>query len=259
MERVDRIAARMVEAWETRAPYAPLAGDLAPADLAEAYAAQAAAQALLVPKRGAIVGRKIALTSKAMQEMLNVDRPAFGGIYANDVHESPAAIPFGAFQRLGVEFELALELARDAAPDAPEWTADSVAGIVASVRPAFELIEDRAADYASLDFPTLVADNAWCGGVVFGAPIEDWRDRNIADLSSVVRQEGEPDESVNTGAADPLGSFAFVLNHFRERRLPLRAGEFVITGSAARTRFPDRGAWLCYDVAGLSSVEMTVV
>ncbi|NRB04257.1 MAG: hypothetical protein HRU30_13450, partial [Rhodobacteraceae bacterium] len=134
----------------------------------------------------------------------------------------------------------------------------SVVDLIANVRPAFELIEDRAADYTKLDAFTLIADNAWCGGIVLGDVIKEWRNLNLNDTPSCIRQVAQPDEATNTGAANPLSSLAWVLNHFAERGETLSAGEHIITGSVARTRFPVIGDHISYEVAG-SRVEMRVV
>ncbi len=120
------------------------------------------------------------------------------------------------------------------------------------MRPCFELIEDRNADYSNLDPLTLIADNAWCGGIVLGQEMTNWRELDLNDTPSLVHQSGEADEAANTGAADPLGSLAWVLNHFSDRGITLSKGEQIITGSAVRTRFPASGDSFTYAVAGAS-------
>ena len=105
---------------------------------------------------------------------------------------------------------------------------------------------------------TLVAENAWCGGAVLGSKIDNWRDLNIADMSSCVTQAGEDPELTNTGAADPLGSLAWVLNHFSDRNIHLAKGEQIITGSAVRTRFPKVDDQLTYSI-GDAKVEIEII
>ena len=265
MNRTEKIAHKLLENWQAKTPYETLSGDLAPQSLADAYKAQGALQLLHIPHRGAVAGRKIALSSKVMQQMVGLDQPIAGAIFAGDVLNSSAKVAArvarGDFIRLGLEFELAIELNADIAPriaEAAAHTRQSVANYIAAVRPAFELIEDRAADYQNLDAHTLIADNAWCGGVVLGNVIDGWRDMDLADIASRVVQSGEADEHANTGAADPLGSLAWVLNHFGERGIALSKGEQIITGSAVRTRFPSPGDSFAYHVAG-ASVQVEIV
>lgn len=261
MEKVDRIAEKLAEDWRRRAPYAALSGPLRPDDMTEAYRAQAALQGRLADERGAIAGRKIALSSATMQAMCGIDHPVAGAIFARDVWEgapdAPAQIRLDAFRHLGVEFELALTLARDVAPSDAPHDASSVRALIAGARPAFELIEDRAADYAALDVLTLVADNAWCGGVVLGPEIADWRSLDLGALQATLSVGGPDgvavDETASTSASDPLGSLAFLLNLAAEHGRTVRAGEVAITGSTMRTRFVAAGTRLQFEIAGASA------
>ena len=75
MSKFAAIADKLSAEWFDRAPYAALSGDLAPANIAEAYEAQAAVQEKLAERRGQFAGRKIALASKTMQEMVGIDHP----------------------------------------------------------------------------------------------------------------------------------------------------------------------------------------
>lgn len=256
MDRIERIAAKLAADWESRAAYETLAGELAPADLAEAYRVQAALQGRLAETRGAIAGRKIALSSKAMQEMVGLSSPVAGAFFARDVRQSPATVRLSEFRRLGLEFELAFELGADVPPQERAHDRDSVRALIAGVRPAFELVEDKDADYTQLDALTLVCDNAWCGGVVLGEPVPDWAGRDLDALRGTIYHAGHEAEHVVTGAASPLGSLAWVLNHASATGRTVGRGEHVITGSAARTRFPGAGDRVRYELDGLAAVEV---
>ncbi len=155
-DRVARIAEKLAADWDARAGYESLTGELAPADLAEAYRAQAALQEKLAERRGPVAGRKIALSSKPLQEMVGISQPVAGMFFARDIRWSPATVPLAEFRRLGLEFELAFEMAADVPPQAAPHDRDSVRALIAGVRPAYELIEDRGADYSALDAFTLV-------------------------------------------------------------------------------------------------------
>ncbi|MEM7210961.1 MAG: fumarylacetoacetate hydrolase family protein [Pseudomonadota bacterium] len=254
-ERREAIAEKLFADWTPRAAYQTLSGALVPQGIEDAYGAQAALQRKFVATRGPIAGRKIALASKAMQEMVGIDHPIAGAIFANDVHRSGASVPRSAFRRLGLEYELAFELAQDVSASVD---AAGVLDLVAAVRPAFELIEDKDADYAELDVLTLVADNAWCGGVVLGDKIAGWRDLDLGALASVLSQDGQADEAGNTGAADPVNSLVWTLNHFTSRGTTVTAGEVIITGSVLRTRFPEAGDRFRYEISGHGAVELSV-
>ena len=259
MNRIEAIARKLDADWVERAPYERLEGEFAVADIAEAYAVQRELQRLMVAHRGPIAGRKIALTSKAMQDMVGHDAPVAGAIFARDIHMSPAEISRSSFRRLGLEYELAFELGADATPRARPYSPEQALALVAAVRPAFEMIEDKEADYSDLCPLTLTADNAWCGGIVLGDPIADWRSLDVANLPAVLHQDGMEPEPANTGAANPVESLAWVLNHFTGAGETVRAGEHVITGSVLRTRFPVPGDHLRYEIDGRAAVEITII
>jgi len=258
MDRTQETARILFDDWNAKTPYRAMSGANAIRSVEEAYLVQSELQKLHAKTRGRIAGRKIALASKAMQQMVGMDRPIAAAMFADDVVMSPATIRAGDFVRLGLEFELAVELNADIPPQATAHSARTAQGFVASVRPAFELIEDRKADYAALDPHTIIADNGWCGGVVLGTPLANWAELDLGDIPSTVSQAGEPDEETNTGAADPLASLAWVLNHFSERGITLSKGEHIITGSAVRTRFPVPGDSFTYTVAG-ATVQVSVI
>ncbi|MFK7944812.1 MAG: 2-keto-4-pentenoate hydratase [Paracoccaceae bacterium] len=251
MSRFEGIAERLAADWWARAPYRSC--DIANMD--EAYAVQRALHPLLAERRGPIAGRKIALSSKAMQDMVGIGAPIAGAFFAQDVLESPAQVELSNFRHMGIEAELAFRLAQDVGPNT---RLASLADLVAEVSPAFELIEDKGADYSTLDALTLVADNAWCGGVVLGAPIPNWQALDLGNLSGVLRQSGQPDEPTNSGAADPWTSLGWLISHVTAQGQTIRAGEVLITGSAVRTRFPVRGEILTYDITGHASVSLTL-
>ncbi len=257
MTKFDRIAEKLAGTWDQRPDYAALSGDLALGGIAEAYDAQVVVQKAFAVKRGPIAGRKIALAAKAMQEFVGIDHPVGGAIFAGDVHHSPAEIRLADFNHLGLEFELALTLGEDIAP-ATDHTPDSLKPRLSAARPAYELIEDRSADYSDLDVRTMIADNAWCGGVVLGPEIQGWRDMDLAALPARLSSPGHEDMEGSTAATDPLGSLSWVLNDLGGRGITVKQGEIVITGSMLTTQFPEAGDRYLFDICG-ASVGLSVI
>lgn len=256
MTKFDRIADRLARTWDQRPDYEALTGDLALSSIAEAYEAQVVVQQAFAVKRGAIVGRKIALAAKAMQEFVGIDHPVGGAIFSGDLHDSPARIKLSDFNHLGLEFELALTLREDIAP-AMDHSPESLKPRISAARPAYELIEDRSADYSDLDVKTMIADNAWCGGVVLGPEIAGWRDMDLAALPARLSRPGHEDTDGSTAATDPLGSLTWVLNDLGARGLTVKRGEIIITGSLLTTQFPAVGDAYHFEISG-AAVEMSV-
>src|ERR1700688_3747 len=169
-DRLNAMAQWMWDARARRRPYRNLPDDLKPASLAEAYAAQEAYYRLAEPLYGAVGGAKIATTTKVMQQLMGITHPCGGAIFARTIHASPARLRTMDFVNLRIESEIALKLGADLPASGAPWTRDSVAPAVAGAMPAFELIEDRHADYAHTEAVSLIVENCWNGGVVVGAP-----------------------------------------------------------------------------------------
>lgn len=260
--RITRIARHIFEGHERRRRFERLRGELAPVSLAEAYEVQDEVHRLFREAGwGELAGHKIALTSKPIQELCGVDQPAGGAIFARTVHTSPATISLADFMHLGLEFELGLRLGADLPASAAPYTRESVAGAVATCMPAFELIEDRGADYGDLDAASILTDKCWCGGVVLGPEVADWRSLDLTSAHVELIWNGEVVDQGAAGAAmgHPFEGLAWLANLLAARGRAMRAGEIVITGSALRTRFPEAGDEITYRIEGLGETSVRVV
>jgi len=111
---IDATARACLEMHRTRTRYRPLDAAVRSAPLEDAYRIQDSVHRLMTEAgRGEIAGWKIALTSKAMQQMTGVDQPAAGAIFSKVVYPSPARVDLTAYHHLGVEFEVAVRLGGD--------------------------------------------------------------------------------------------------------------------------------------------------
>jgi len=259
-DRIEKIAAELLRQHQAKARYETLSGEYALADIDEAYAVQDALQILFSEAgRGALAGHKIGLTSKPIQELCKVDRPVAGGFFENDIHTSPAKVQLSDFTRLGVEFEIAATIG-DRVPDTGKpYDRSTIRPYVAGMSPAFELIEDRDADYSSLEGLTLAADNSWCGGVVLGDPIGIWPEVDFATQTvTMFRNDDEPVHT-STGACHPFETLAWLANQLISRGQTLEPGRIVMTGSTLATIFPVAGDRFVYEVDELARVEIELV
>lgn len=260
--RVAKIAQHIFEGHERRRRFERLRRELAPASLAEAYEVQDEVHRLFREAGwGELAGHKIALTSKPVQELCGVDQPAGGAIFARTVHTSPATVRLGDFMHLGLEFELGVRLGADVPASGVPYTRESVAGAVATCMPAFELIEDRGADYGDLDAASILTDKCWCGGVVLGPEVREWRRLDLTTAPVELRWNGALVDRGVTGAVmgHPFEALAWLANLLASRGGGMRAGEIVITGSALKTRFPEAGDEITYRIAGLGETTVRIV
>jgi 2-keto-4-pentenoate hydratase len=260
--KVERIADHIFDGHRRRARFQRLRGELAPASLEEAYLVQDAVHRRFTAAGwGELGGHKIALTSRAVQELCGVDQPAGGAIFARTIHTSPATLSAGDFMHLGLEFELGVRLGQDLPAAGAPYDRAGVAPAVAACMPAFELIEDRDADYQDLDAASILTDKCWCGGVVLGAEVQGWQGLDLEATPVELVWNGVAVDAGVTGAAmgHPFEALAWLANLLASRGRGMRAGEIVITGSALKTRFPEPGDEVTYRIDGLGETTVRVV
>jgi 2-keto-4-pentenoate hydratase len=248
-------AARFIaEAHRSRTPFENLPEAIAPKSVDEAYAAQEALRALWVPLYGPIGGLKIATTTKVMQALMGIDHPCGGVIYSKRIHTSPATIRLADHMHVVMECELAVRVGRTFEPRAAPYTREEVRAAVVEVMPAFELIEDRNADYKSSKATSLICDNAWNAGIVLGAPVKVAPDLELNDLQGRL-ETGSGEHNGKTD--DPMGALAWIANLAASRGLPLAAGNVVITGSLIPTLPITAGETFSFAIDGIGTVRAT--
>jgi len=255
-DRPDAMARRMWDARQRRETYRNLPDDLRPVSIAEAYAAQEAYYRLAEPLLGAVAGAKIATTTKVMQQLMGIDHPCGGAIFARTIHRSPAKVRAADFVNLRIESEIALKLGADLPTSMAPWTSETVAPSVAAAMPAFELIEDRNADYAGCEASSLIVENCWNGGVVIGAP-QSASGEALAGIHGRLTLDGK---TVGEGRAeDPFATLAWLANLLAERGRDLKTGMVIITGSLIPTVSIASGQRAVFTVDGLGEIAMDVV
>jgi 2-keto-4-pentenoate hydratase len=253
---VEAMAQWIWEARQRRLTYSNLPDDLRPTSIAQAYAAQEAYYRLAESTYGPVAGAKIATTTKVMQALMGIDHPCGGAIFSRTIHRSPATLRAADFVNLRIESEIALALGADLPASRAPWTRERIAPAVVGAMAAFELIEDRNADYATTQALSLIVENCWNGGIVIGAP-------KLVPLDSLVGIKGRltlGGKLVGEGAAeDPCATLAWLANHLAERGRDLKAGMIVITGSLIATVSIASGQRAVFAVDGLGEVAMDVV
>jgi len=254
--RLQAMAQWMWQARARRLPYRNLPDNLRPASIAEAYAAQEAYYGLAEPTYGAVAGAKIATTTKVMQQLMGINHPCGGAIFSRTIHRSPAKLRAADFVNLRIESEIALQVGADLPATGAPWTRETVAPAVAAALPAFELIEDRNADYAKTEALSLIVENCWNGGIVTGTP----KRVPLDDLVGIAGRLTLGGKLIGEGAAeDPCATLAWLANHVAERGRDLKADMIVITGSLIPTVSIGPGQRAEFAVEGLGEVVVDVI
>lgn len=254
---VSEQAAAILRAHEERAPFDNTTGRLVIGSLDDAYAIQSAYAARLPEQYGDAVGYKIGLTSPIMQKMCGITTPVAGVVFRRRVHASASRLPIADYVNPGIEFEIAVRLGTELEPEAAPFGFDTIARAIDGVCPAFEIVDDRGADYARLDVRALIADNAWNAGVVLGEFTSSWPNldavRGTVACNDVVVAEGAGHDVLG----HPLNPVVWLANHLAAQNVSLRRGEIVLTGSLARTRFVSADDHYRLTIDGLGSVEVS--
>jgi 2-keto-4-pentenoate hydratase len=256
MANQDKLAAAadfLVSAHAGRQDYANLPPHLAPATVTEAYDVQAAFNARMSERFGPVAGMKIATTTRVMQQLMGIDHPCGGEIFAGRVHASPGRIRLADYVNLRLECEIAVRLGSAIVSDGP-IDAGRAMNAVAEIAPAFELIEDRNAVYRQTNALSLIADNAWNGGIVHGPWQRFDASVGLAMLEGLLTIDGR---EVARGRPDgPFEALAWVAELARQRGRPLKPGMVVITGSIIATFDPPPGADIAFALGPLGEVRL---
>src|SRR5262245_35254765 len=155
-DQLDQLAQRLRAAYGAFEPIAPIRDELPAGDLAAAYAIQRRNTDHWVAAGRRIVGRKIGLTSAAVQRQLGVDQPDFGALFDDMLLRDGGTVPFRAVLQPRVEAEVALVLARPL--DDPDLDVDGLAAAVDHLLPAIEVVGSRIAGW-DITIVDTIADN----------------------------------------------------------------------------------------------------
>ena len=260
-DRIERAARQLFEGHRAKRNFTGLFENVRPRNLMEAHAIQDRLQDLYFAEgHGPLAGWKIALTTPVMQEMVGVDHPCEGGIFADRVHHEFADLKHADYVNIGGESELAVRLARDLPAEGAPYDRETVADAVAACMAAIEIVDGRNADFAEVDAAMLIADNAMNVGCVVGKSVEHWRGLDLAALVGRMIVNGEV---VGEGlGADVLGhpfaALAWLANSLVERGRMLKAGEIVLTGSMVATSWLKPGDEMATIIDGLGEARLRI-
>lgn len=229
-EQLQALADRLYDAETSGQACKPVRDEIGVTDLDAAYAIQQlnVDRALAAGRR--LVGRKIGLTSVAVQKQLGVDQPDFGALFSDMVIPDGELISIGAVMQPKVEAEIALVLGKDL--DVVNPTIVDLIGATDYLLPAIEIVGSRVENW-DIKITDTIADNASCGLIALGDSPAKLTDVDMRLCGMVMDKNGEP-ASLGAGKAclgSPMNAALWLAKKMVEMGTPLKAGDLVMTGA----------------------------
>lgn len=229
-DTIQKVADLLWQAQEDRSAVAPVREMLAEGGIPAAYAAQNINTERRLAAGGRLVGRKIGLTSVAVQKQLGVDQPDYGMLFADMAMPDALDIPIGKLIQPKAEAEVAFVLGRDLDMEQP--TVADVIRAIDFALPALEIVDSRVEKW-DIRFLDTVADNASSGMYVLGNEPRSLTGLDLRNCGMVMESRGEP-VSVGSGAAclgHPINATLWLARIMAQVGRPLKAGDTVLSGA----------------------------
>jgi len=253
--KIKQYGDELYEAWLARSTVQPLLTREPEITIEDAYKIQLRMIERRVQAGEKIVGKKIGVTSKPVQDFLGVYQPDFGQLTSGMVYQEGEDIDLGKLIQPKAEAELAFVLKEDLI--GPGITAMDVIRATDYVSPCFEIVDSRITDW-KIKIQDTVADNASCGVYVIGNTRGDPRKLDITLAGMVLEKNGEL-FSTSVGAAvqgSPANAVAWLANTLGSLGIPFRAGEVILSGSQSALIPVVDGDELVCTVGGLGSCRV---
>ena len=261
---IAAVARELYEARKSRTALRQLSRRFPGMTIEDGYAIQRAWVALEVADGRRILGRKIGLTSRAMQQSSQIDEPDYAPLLDDMFFAAGADIPMDRFISPRVEVEFAFILGKPLR--GPGVTLFDVLAATDYVSPAIEIIDarieqfDRETKAARKVFDT-ISDFAACAGIVLGGrPVKP----DAVDLrwaGAMLFKNGVIEETgLGAGVLNhPANGCAWLANKIAPHREQLNAGDVVLAGSFTRPINAERGDTFHADYGPLGAVAFRFV
>lgn len=260
--QIQSLAERLEAAEQSRVPMTQLSMQHPDMTVDEAYAVQTAWRNIKLAQGHTLAGRKIGLTSRAMQKAQEVTEPDRGFFMSNMMYSDGAAVPFDQFIRPRIEVEVVFILGKSLA--GPNLTAADVLDATAWVQPGLEILDARLelkdpTNGQSRKIVDAIGDNAANGGMVIGGVPTRPENVDLRWESSLLHVNGTIEESGVAGAVmyHPAASVAWLANSLAVYGEQLEAGVPILSGSFTRPVFVNRNDVFHAEFSTLGSVICT--
>ncbi|HXA91313.1 MAG TPA: 2-keto-4-pentenoate hydratase [Mycobacterium sp.] len=252
----DELAADLAQAERSREPIVPLTVAYPDIDIVDAYEIQLINIRQRVAEGARVLGHKVGLSSKAMQQMMGVDEPDYGHLLDEMQVFEHTPVHTGRYLYPRVEVEVGFILADDL-PGA-DCTEDDVLAATEALVPSIELIDTRITDW-KIKLCDTIADNASSAGFVLGEARVSPADVDVQMIEAVLTRNGD---LVAEGRSDavlgnPVTAVAWLARKVESFGVRLKKGDIVLPGSCTRAIDVRAGDEFVADFAGLGAVRLS--
>ena len=252
---VETVALALREAELSKNAIAPVRPQLGgeSADVNIAYAVQEANTQRALAEGRLLVGRKIGLTSVAVQKQLGVDSPDFGMLFADMSYGDGEAIPAGLLIQPKVEAEIALIINKDLTQE--KHTYADIISATEYALPAVEVVDSRIENW-KISLIDTVADNASSAAYVLGSRPVKLENLDLVNCRMTMTRAGEV-VSQGVGKAclsNPLNAAVWLADEMVRRGRPLLAGDIILTGALGPMVVAHAGDEFLVEIEGFGSV-----
>ncbi|WP_019447539.1 2-oxopent-4-enoate hydratase [Cupriavidus sp. BIS7] len=247
---ITTLSQELQQALVTRVPVPPLSGRGLGLDISQAYRIQQGFVAHRLAAGDTITGKKIGVTSLAVQQMLDVHQPDFGILLQSMHYADGEPIPTARLIQPRAEGEIAFFLKRTLR--GPGVTREEVLEATESVAACFEIVDSRIRDWR-IRIEDTVADNASCGVYVLGSERVSPHALDLAACEMTLEKNGE---RVATGLGSaalghPADAVAWLANTLGGFGISLLPGETILSGSLAALIPVQAGDALSMHITGI--------
>ncbi|BAU28276.1 2-keto-4-pentenoate hydratase [Aneurinibacillus soli] len=254
-EQITALAAKLYRADQERTPISPLTEADPNLSAEDAYRIQLEWVRLQQQAGRRIVGKKIGLTSKPMQQMMGVTEPDYGHLFDHMVLSDQDVMRTDELLQPRIEAEVAFILKRDL--KGPGVTVADVLSATRYVVPSIEIIDSRISDW-KIKLSDTIADNGSSARVVLGSKPVPIDGLDLQLMGMVLEKNGQ---QISTGAGaaalgHPAYAIAWLANKLAAYDISLHAGEIILPGAVAKAVPVEKGDHITVRFSEIGSVSV---
>ncbi|OMC26327.1 2-keto-4-pentenoate hydratase [Mycobacterium colombiense] len=253
----DELAADLAQAERSGEPIAPLTAAYPDIDVVDAYEIQLINIRQKVAEGARVVGHKVGLSSKPMQQMMGVDEPDYGHLL--DEMQLFEGVPVKAGNYLYPRVEVEVGFVLNADLPGAGCTEDDVLAATEALVPSIELIDTRITNW-KIELCDTIADNASSAGFVLGRARVSPADLDLTKINAVLRRGGELIAQGRSDAVlgNPVTAVAWLARKVESFGVRLRKGDVVLPGSCTKAIDARAGDEFVAEFTGLGSVRLSL-